>query len=96
MEDLINSLSAYPFGTILLFTAVAVVCAAVVKLLSKPIKFIFKMLINTGLGFLILFIVNIFGERIGFTLGVSVFNAVMAGVFGVPGVILIILLKLFA
>lgn len=74
---------------------VVLVCVLLLKILTAPIRLIFKLLINAGFGFIILFIVNFFGEFAGFTLGVSFINALIAGVLGVPGVILLILLKLF-
>lgn len=80
---------------ILMIAGIVVVCILLLKLLAKPIKLIFKLLINAGLGFIILFIVNFFGGFFDFSLGVSFINALVAGVLGVPGVIILILLKLF-
>ena len=65
------------------------------KILSAPIRLAFKLLINAGVGFLILFVVNFFGDFVGFTLGVNFLNALVAGILGVPGVILLIVIKLF-
>ena len=79
--------------SILMVAGVAAVCIITIKLLSKPIRFIFKLLINTAFGFVILFLVNFFGDPIGISLGVSWLNAFVAGVFGVPGVIFLIILK---
>ena len=79
---------------ILMIAGIALVCILLVRLLTKPIKLVFKLLINAGLGFIILFIVNFFGGFFDFSLGGSFINALVAGVLGVPGVIILIVLKL--
>lgn len=81
---------------ILMIAGIVLVCRFLLKILAKPIKLAFKLLINAGLGFVILFIVNFFGEFFNFTLGVSFLNALVAGVLGVPGVIILILIKFLA
>lgn len=81
--------------SILTIAAVVLVSIFAIKLLFKPIRFAFKLLINIGFGFVLLFIVNFFGDPVGISLGVSWFNALVAGVLGVPGVILMIILKFF-
>lgn len=82
-------------SSILILAAVAVGVILLLKILSAPIRLAFKLLINAGVGFLILFVVNFFGDFVGFTLGVNFLNALVAGVLGVPGVILLIVIKLF-
>jgi len=63
----------------------------VIRILKKPIKFIFKMLINTAIGFILLTVFNCFGAIIGFTLTINAVNAILVGILGVPGVILLII-----
>ena len=79
--------------SILILGAVIAVCIFIIKIFAKPISLIIKLLLNAASGFIILFIVNIFGEGIGFTVGVSFFNAVIAGILGVPGVVVLLILK---
>jgi len=62
------------------------------KLLRKPIKWAFKLLLHALFGFVFLFIFNLFGSLIGLTLGLNWLNAVVTGVLGIPGVILLLLL----
>ncbi|MBS5433843.1 MAG: pro-sigmaK processing inhibitor BofA family protein [Firmicutes bacterium] len=82
-------------SSILILAAVVVGVILLLKILSAPIRLAFKLLINAGVGFLILFVVNFFGDFVGFTLGVNFLNALVAGILGVPGVILLIVIKLF-
>ena len=63
------------------------------KLLKRPIKWAFKMLLNALIGFVGLFILNFLGAFIGISLGVNWFNAIITGVLGIPGVILLLLIK---
>lgn len=65
------------------------------KILSFPMKKIFKLILNTFLGALTIFIINTIGTSFGFHIGINLLNSIMVGILGVPGAILIILLKIF-
>ena len=62
------------------------------KIIKTPIKWFFKLLLHIAIGFAALFALNLLGAPIGLHLGLSWLNAAVAGVLGVPGVILLILL----
>ena len=74
-----------------------VICALMVfllvKLISKPFKWAAKLFINGIVGFVSLFFVNFLGGYIGLSLGVNWINAIVVGVLGLPGVVLLLLLK---
>lgn len=73
---------------------VAVLAAILVlKLLTAPIRFAAKMLINALVGFVALFFLNFAGNLFGLSLGINWFNALVVGIFGAPGVVLLLLLK---
>ena len=65
----------------------------VIKIFTKPMKLIFKLILNTGIGFLALWLVNFFGGGLGISLGMNWVNALTVGVFGFPGLVLLLLLK---
>jgi inhibitor of the pro-sigma K processing machinery len=65
----------------------------VFKLFSLPIRWIFKLLINTAAGFVFLFLFNYIGAFIGLALGINIINAVIIGILGIPGLILLLLVK---
>jgi inhibitor of the pro-sigma K processing machinery len=75
---------------------VAILALVVFIILKKPIKIIFKLILNTIIGFLALFVINYLGAFIGISIAVNWINAVIVGVLGVPGVALILLLKWIA
>jgi len=62
-------------------------------LLVVPIKLLIKLIVNGVLGGILLLIVNIIGSFIGFSIVINPFTAVIAGIFGIPGVILLIVLQ---
>ena len=65
----------------------------ILKLLTAPIRFAAKMLINALVGFVVLFLLNFVGGIVGLSLGINWFNALVVGIFGAPGVVLLLLLK---
>ena len=79
---------------IVLYVAIGIAVLIVMRIFTLPVKWIFKLLLNTVLGFVGLFLVNWLGSYIGISLGI---NAVVVGTFGIPGLILLLLLRwLFA
>ncbi|AYF53974.1 transcriptional regulator [Clostridium novyi] len=67
----------------------------VVKLLAWPIKILYKLIINGVLGVVLLLIVNFIGGNIDITIGINPWSALIAGFFGIPGVIFLIIFKFF-
>ena len=71
------------------------VIIVLIKIITAPIKGIFKLILNTVTGFVTLAIVNFLGSFVGLSLEVNLINAVVTGIFGIPGVIVLIILRLF-
>lgn len=80
-------------SSLLMLAAVIVFLVLLFKLLTKPIRWIFKLAINAALGFVVLFIVNFFGDPIGIDIPMNLLNALITGFLGVPGVILLVVLQ---
>ncbi|OBR93501.1 sigmaK-factor processing regulatory protein BofA [Clostridium ragsdalei P11] len=66
-----------------------------VKVFSWPLKILFKLIINAVLGVVLLVIVNLIGQYFSFSIGINAITALIAGFFGIPGVIFLIIFKLF-
>ena len=64
------------------------------KILLFPIKKILKLLINSILGAVLIFVINLVGATWGFTIGLNIWTALCVGILGIPGVILLVILKL--
>ena len=65
----------------------------VVRIFTAPIKLVLKFGVNTLLGFGGLIAADIFGAYIGLNLGVNFINAAAVGILGLPGFVLLVLLK---
>ena len=65
------------------------------KIFATPIKWALKLLINALLGFVVLFIFNYLGSFIGLNITVGWLSAIVAGVLGIPGIILLLLIENF-
>ncbi|MGL5417312.1 MAG: pro-sigmaK processing inhibitor BofA family protein [Clostridium sp.] len=68
-----------------------VVLYVVIKLLKWPIK----LLLNGIGGVILLWVVNLIGANFGFHIGINIITALIAGIFGIPGVIVMLLFIIF-
>ena len=59
-----------------------------------PIKTILKLIFNSILGGLLIYIINIVGATFNFHIGLNVFTSVFVGILGIPGAILITIIKM--
>lgn len=63
------------------------------KALKVPLKYAVKLLINGLLGGIVIIVINYFGQYINFSISLNIFSALIVGTLGLPGVILLIILK---
>lgn len=64
-----------------------IVLYIILKVLSLPVRIVWKLISNSLIGAVMLWVVNLFGTGIEITF----FKALIAGIFGIPGVIVILL-----
>ncbi|WP_425059258.1 hypothetical protein SCACP_39380 [Sporomusa carbonis] len=83
----LNVIIAYAFGIILIYL--------IGRMFLMPIKLVFKLIYNGLVGGVMLWAVNFVGSYIGFNIGINPITALIAGFLGLPGVILLILFKIF-
>ena len=81
--------------TVLLIAAVVVAAYVLIKILAAPIKKIFKLLINAVCGFARLFLANFVGGFFDFSIPVNLLTCIIAGAFGIPGVIFLVVVVMF-
>ncbi|MCI9177659.1 MAG: pro-sigmaK processing inhibitor BofA [Clostridia bacterium] len=65
------------------------------KIFSVPLKAILKLVGNSILGGILIFIINLIGAAFQFHIGLNVGTAILVGILGIPGAILLIALKIF-
>ena len=63
------------------------------KLFFKPLKWLVRLIINGVAGGLMLLLLNYFGGFAGISIGINVVTCLTAGVLGVPGVALLLVLQ---
>ena len=80
---------------VLFAAAVVVALYVLVRILASPIRKIFKLLINAVLGFVLLFLANFVGGFFNFQIPVNLISCIVAGAFGIPGVIFLVVVVLF-
>ena len=66
---------------------------ALLRVFSTPLKLALKLLLNTLLGFLALWAVNLTAAFTGVTLGLNLWNALIIGILGLPGFGLLLLVQ---
>lgn len=81
-------------GAVIIVAVIAVIFLLLFfKILGSSLKWILKLLLNAVTGFVILFLVNIVGGIIGIELDLNWINALVAGFFGAPGVVVLLVIK---
>lgn len=76
---------AYAMGLVIIF----ILC----RIFAKPLRWLLKLMLNGIIGGLILAAVNFVGGFAGVSIIINPFSALLAGLLGVPGVILVVLLQ---
>lgn len=76
-----------------------ILTAIVVLLLAKfvfhvNLKRIIELIINILLGIIVLWLINKFGGSLGISIPVNIITALVVGILGLPGVIILLLLNL--
>ena len=56
---------------------------------------IVKLIINSILGGILIYFINLIGTSFGLHIGLNVVTSMVIGVFGIPGAILLLALKIF-
>lgn len=86
MFDLdINIILAFFFGALVIYL--------LARLLYLPMRLFFRLLINTLAGGLLLLLFNSIGVYWGLQIGLNVVTALIVGLMGLPGVILLLILQ---
>lgn len=66
---------------------------ALLRVFSAPLRVALRLLANTLLGFLALWVVQLTSGLTGIALGMNLWNALVVGILGVPGFVLLLLIQ---
>lgn len=80
-----GNIGAYLIGLVILYI--------LGMLLVVPIRLLIKLLINGLIGGVVLFLFNFVGSIFGLSIVINPVSAVIVGILGVPGVILLLILQ---
>ncbi len=72
---------------------IAFLAVACLRLVSTPLKMVLRVALNSALGFGALWLLQYTSAISGITLGLNLFNALVIGVLGLPGLGLLVLLQ---
>ena len=81
--------------SIIVYLACIIFLFLIGKVFILPLKSIVKIIGNSILGGVLIFLVNTIGALFEFHIGLNIGTALTTGILGIPGAILLVLLKIF-
>lgn len=81
-------------GAVAAYILSAILLLFIGRIFFKPLKSILILVLHSLLGGVGLYIFNLIFKGIGFSIGLNPVTASVCGLFGLPGLVLLILLKL--
>lgn len=64
------------------------------KLFARPLRLLFKLLINSVIGLVLLLLLNFVGGFFNISIGINLFTVLLSGLLGLPGIALMLILQL--
>ena len=64
------------------------------KIFIVPIQKLIKLVINSILGGVVIYIINLVGANFGFHIGLNIITSIIIGILGLPGAVILVLIKL--
>lgn len=79
-----------------LITYLACICFLFIfgKIFIIPIKKVLKLVINSILGGITIYLINLIGATFGFHIGLNIFTSILVGILGLPGAVCLVIIKL--
>lgn len=84
--EMVNIIIAAVFMLVILYL--------IAQVFLKPIKLLWKLLLNSGIGLILLLSINFIGAYFSFILPVNLLTILTAGFLGIPGLLLLICFQL--
>lgn len=82
------------FNNVLPFLACIIFLFIFGKIFILPLKSIMKLIVNSVLGGILIFIINAIGANFNFHIGLNLFTSIFVGILGVPGAGLLVILQI--
>lgn len=81
-------------AAIFTFVLVLIVLYLVGYLLLVPMRWLLRILVNSLMGGILLFLFNLIGAHWGLAIALNAITALTVGLLGIPGMILLLLLQI--
>lgn len=85
---------AIDYGVVLAYAVGVILLFVLGRLLLVPLKVVLKLFYNALLGGVAIVAVNFIGGLFGFHIAFNIYTAFIVGTLGVPGFVLLVILKL--
>ena len=82
------------YNVVMTFLACMIFLFIFGKIFVWPLKSILKLVFNSILGGILIYIINLVGMNFGFHIGLNILTSAVVGILGIPGAILLIVLKI--
>ena len=80
------------------FVGIFLVCIIFLFIFGRifiwPLKSILKLILNSILGGILIYVINIIGMNFNFHIGLNLITSIIVGILGLPGALLLIILKI--
>ena len=80
---------------LLIYVACIIGIMIIGKIFIIPIKIIIKLIMNSILEAILLYLINLIGVMWGLHIGINLITVIIVGVLGIPGAILLAILSIF-
>lgn len=79
-----------------IITYLACICFIFIfgRIFIVPLTKILKLVLNSVLGGVVIYVINLIGGAFGFHIGLNFFTSILIGLLGLPGVVCLIIIKL--
>ena len=81
--------------SIMIYIGILILALFLILLFMKPLKWLFKLIVNTFLGGIVIILINSVGGIGGTMLMLNPVCACIIGLFGLPGLVAVIVAQLF-
>ena len=79
-----------------IITYLACICFIFIfgRIFILPLKKILKLVFNSIIGGILIYVINLIGSTFGFHIGLNFFTSILVGLLGLPGAVCLIVVKL--
>ena len=81
------------FNAVIIFVTCVFFLFIFGRIIIWPLKNILKLILNSVLGGVLIYIINLVGTKFAFHIGLNLLTAIIVGVLGIPGAALLVVLK---